>query len=565
MVRIVSATGRSSPPPAYNNSTQPHDNHTSHSAPLTSFPENGQISNEQDPAPHVDFNQPLNPQELRPPAQYPPSINTTHSNTPSPSHTNSMGTSPNRQGGNSEFPPGGSPVPPGTNLSTDYSSTESLDAASLEHAETLLRIVTPPHFDEGDGGSGEEGGEEEEEEEEGGKEIVVDVGSVHVTEWGLEHTLRLREEGECGKERGSVGANGGEEGGDQGKTEGEGEDTLTSADCLSARQRREGGEKAQSSIIPSVGTINTSASHTVDESDTGTAQGPPDSPFSLSGLGLPTTPLTATQQPVPESGMSWWAEALAETQDMDDIDALVEQLDVTKATRTTGAEEGRAREVEREGCDGGGSKEEEEEEGEGEGEGQGEGERQGEEGEGEGEGEEQGEVGTGDSERLSADAMKEWEEELLREEREQTAGEIAGEIAGVSPLPECPEENTPMELTSLAVGGARTLGSQSNASSRESLDSVHRKRDRSSRSVSPSAGSTPSDDAYITQASRLIRMALEYERDSEFEEAFDLFKAAVDILLNGVQSEENGYTSHDCHLTYARIVFSLKLSTVMPF
>ena len=41
----------------------------------------------------------------------------------------------------------------------------------------------------------------------------------------------------------------------------------------------------------------------------------------------------------------------------------------------------------------------------------------------------------------------------------------------------------------------------------------------------------------MVQAGRLIKQALSYERNAEYQEAFDLFKAGVDVLLNGVQSE----------------------------
>ena len=41
----------------------------------------------------------------------------------------------------------------------------------------------------------------------------------------------------------------------------------------------------------------------------------------------------------------------------------------------------------------------------------------------------------------------------------------------------------------------------------------------------------------MVQAGRLIKKALSYEKNAEYQEAFDLFKAGVDVLLNGVQSE----------------------------
>ena len=64
----------------------------------------------------------------------------------------------------------------------------------------------------------------------------------------------------------------------------------------------------------------------------------------------------------------------------------------------------------------------------------------------------------------------------------------------------------------------------------------------SSRSPSPgrqrgSPSSLGEKGAYVVQAGRLIKQALSYERSAEYQEAFDLFKAGVDVLLNGVQSE----------------------------
>lgn len=49
--------------------------------------------------------------------------------------------------------------------------------------------------------------------------------------------------------------------------------------------------------------------------------------------------------------------------------------------------------------------------------------------------------------------------------------------------------------------------------------------------------SIPNDGAYIVQAGKLITQGLEYEKLGQVEEAFDLFKAGVDVLLNGVQSK----------------------------
>lgn len=41
----------------------------------------------------------------------------------------------------------------------------------------------------------------------------------------------------------------------------------------------------------------------------------------------------------------------------------------------------------------------------------------------------------------------------------------------------------------------------------------------------------------MVQAGRLITQALGYEGTGDYEEAFDLYKAGVDVLLNGVQSK----------------------------
>ena len=534
-MRIVPAAAQQFPVapdllPPLSSHTQPANNHTSS---LTGpAPAHGHVATEQNHAAHTDSSQPQfppNPPELRvpeaqnsplrvPEAQNPPSsISTTRSNTPSPNHTaSSSRASPNHFGGSSEFPQGPSPIPPGTNFSTDYSSTESLDAASLEHAETLMRIVTPPHCGEGEEEEEEEGessvseGEEDEgggggrgEEDEGGGggrgEGIVEVGSVLVSEWGLQHTLKLRGEGEGegdgGRMSGLVGVS------EEGEGEGDGiEDTLTPGDCAAAREDGE-REKQESNSSdahssPEVGNIGIPASRTA-QSGTGSAW-EPDSPFSLDGL--PTSPLSATRR-TPQPGMAWWADALAETQDMDDIDALVEQLDVTKTEPATAGKEEQRREAETGRTEG-------------------------------------GDAGRGSEWNAAVGEGSGWEKVM---------GEEDGETAGVSSLspPQRQRSRATEDGISPATGTAQGQRNRSIASSRESLDSVGGRRDqstRSSRSTSPSgsapSGSAPSDKvAYIVQAGRLIRLALQYEEEREYEEAFDLFKAAVDVLLNGVQSE----------------------------
>ena len=73
------------------------------------------------------------------------------------------------------------------------------------------------------------------------------------------------------------------------------------------------------------------------------------------------------------------------------------------------------------------------------------------------------------------------------------------------------------------------------------------------KSQSPQLGanerrSSPSIEtgAYIVQAGKLITQGLEYEQLGELDEAFDLFKAGVDVLLNGVQSKINVTLAYMC-------------------
>lgn len=53
------------------------------------------------------------------------------------------------------------------------------------------------------------------------------------------------------------------------------------------------------------------------------------------------------------------------------------------------------------------------------------------------------------------------------------------------------------------------------------------------RRISPSGDSGD----YVVQAGKLISQGLQFEIDKDYKEALDLFKAGVDVLLNGVQSE----------------------------
>ena len=67
-----------------------------------------------------------------------------------------------------------------------------------------------------------------------------------------------------------------------------------------------------------------------------------------------------------------------------------------------------------------------------------------------------------------------------------------------------------------------------------------------SKSPSPFSETSPRDRRtspsgesgdYVVQAGKLISQALQFEQDKDYKEALDLFKAGVDVLLNGVQSE----------------------------
>ena len=425
-MRIVPATAPLPPYSAFPTPLSPPPPFTDDN-PSTHITENGDVLTEQNHAPQTNPDQrnppTTDPSDIRVPSPQnpPPSLS---SGTPSPLHTgNSSQSSSNYPRGTGEFPPTSiSPVPPGTNVSTDYSSIESIDEACAEHAERLLRIVTPPEL----GDSCESGDEVEGEgvkEVEGGREL----------------------------------------------------DTLTSEDCRRARETRDGEREncnTKPHNLPPIPAA--SPSHTTGTgSDSGTIHGnvtPPESPFSLSNLGLPATPVTPTAAPQLVGPMSWWAEALAETENMEDIDALVEKLGGGALSGEGGGVESAVRGVS----------------------GAGEGE-------------------IGDSSGVVQGSNISTEEELM------TAGNSTTETNSTSP------DASPPATTMTTPPPPRSSSPR--------------------RSPSPSAGSAHSDEvAYIVQAGRLIRQALDLEQKREFEEAFDLFKAAVDILLNGVQSE------CDCHV-----------------
>ena len=410
--------------------------------------------------------------------------------------------------------------------------------ASQEQVATLLKIVTPPGYcdDRSHGEDGSRGSEVGRSEEERG--VEGRVGLVQVCEEG-EGGRGDSREGGGEKEGGEEGVYGGDEGerGEERMSKSPNHATVTPS-SPGGKEEEEEEEKEENEItssssnsIPGAGGL--SVVHTTLPAS-GTAWG--QSPITLDNL-PPTSPVTPGRPPNP--AMGWWAEALAETQDMEDIDALVEQLEV------------RGRRRERSG--GGGEEEEEGEDGE-DGEGKrtetsgvtaergvssiGGGGGRGENGEGKG--------GIAGVLRLSAES-----EDGRRRRVEAGEEEEVSEEEGMIPTLGIPREGQTMRNeggVSSVAGGLNQTG-RSPASSRDSLDSLGLERRensvRSSRSPSPSSQSSSAaagdkssrSTAYIVQAGRLIRLALQYEEDTEYEEAFDLFKAAVDVLLNGVQSE----------------------------
>jgi hypothetical protein len=350
------------------------------------------------------------------------------------------------------------------------------------------------------------------------------VGSVRVSEWGLEHTMRLRGEGD-----------------------GEGEDTLTPVDCERARQFDSEETESVESQPNTLPTSATSAFRTPDKSHSGTTQGtpPPDSPFSLSCLGLPTTPITPTAAPPQLEGpMSWWAEALAETENMEDIDALVEQLEGTaRGSSSVGGKDGEENSKVRE-----------------KGERKEEAERVKKVQEGEEKKTEEADVTLTQNNATATGSAEENVSSITEEERR------GGEERSVVPATEKQSGANSAEDQEVSSASA---GSANPASHDQSV--VTETTPITSRSPSPSTGSAHSEEvAYIVQAGRLVRKALQYEQEREFEEAFDLFKAAVDVLLNGVQTElsrrrrELVSQKTEEYLRYAEALHQTHLSSQAP-
>ena len=216
------------------------------------------------------------------------------------------------------------------------------------------------------------------------KSAILRVNSMVISEWSVEHTLKLRDEGKSPEV---------------------------------VLEEAEGGE------------------HSGDERDDSKTA----SPMPDAELDLPSTP-----KPLPSNGASkvddWWSEALAQNQDIDNFDNLIDKLDTPAASKS---------------------------------------------------------VSSG---KQKASPQKLPEQKLL---------------------PRSPPT---------------TDGNRRDRDSREPR--LEMKKSQSPQLVSERR-SSPSIEtgAYIVQAGKLITQGLEYEQLGELDEAFDLFKAGVDVLLNGVQSE----------------------------
>ena len=105
---------------------------------------------------------------------------------------------------------------------------------------------------------------------------------------------------------------------------------------------------------------------------------------------------------------------------------------------------------------------------------------------------------------------------------------ISDSSRGLSPFSSSPFSLSPSSVD-LETDGHRQLasGGQSKSPSPFSETSPRDRR------TSPSGESGD----YVVQAGKLISQALQFEQDKDYKEALDLFKAGVDVLLNGVQSE----------------------------
>ena len=393
---------------------------------------------------------------------------------------------------------------------------------------------------------------------ESGEEVSMDelslipqtrVGSVQITEWGLEHNLKLRDS-DSPVEFVSTLISDSQEGDSQRPSH----TAVVSTDAvtgLSSDSEQSSSESSDSSPSDFCSGLNltqqlsvgfptcTSGSKSDQPPSTTSAEGSKKKTLedSLDLLNFDTTILPARQNNNGATGgLDWWAEALAETHNItDDFDTLVEKLEEDGGTLQ----------------DAHGST-------------QGDGM--------------QNRTSAGPTSSSRIDTLPQLPENLTgsnlgpsvpqkSEEKGMTAS-----VSGVLPKDNTPEagplkpaksESSLTAVDDLRVKGLThthsgseqllptsitrsiaesKLASRSAHSSTDSLGSLGRKSGSrtNSRSSSPAPhqrGSAADQGAYVVQAGRLIGKGLEFERSGEYQEAFDLFKAAVDLLLNGVQSE----------------------------
>ena len=336
--------------------------------------------------------------------------------------------------------------------------------------------------------------------------VPARADSVEITQWNLEHSLKLRdEEGppavpeysttlpditeEENRHRSSSHDDDIGRGGETGERFGGKADSVST----SGESSSESGSLGGGLVFPPGGP-ETSSAVNVDpipleaEMDTRPKnKKTPEDSLDRLNFDLTVPPAAARPNPAAASnGLDWWGEAFAETQNItDDFDTLVEQLDENSPDAA--------------------------------------------------------------ATRARPPASKQLQPPhggTLKPAKSDSS--IVDSVKGLAETASSSEQTLGRE--SSAAGQRKTLlrrlSDQMNLPAIDSRGSAGKGRKSASatnsRSPSPRRRNSPSlndTNAYVVQAGRLIEKALDFERDKEWEDAFDLFKAAVDVLLNGVQSE----------------------------
>ena len=365
------------------------------------------------------------------------------------------------------------------------------------------------------------------------------VGSVQVTEWNVEHILKLRED------EGSPTLPEIAEEDQPPLTEPTGPVELDGCRQDTASDLEERLQEPPSNTKRLLGDFNylegelSSCESSGKPSPEKEPEGKKDSLEDSLNLLNFDTPLPIFQSKETCGASDWWADALAETQNItEDFDALVEKMDEAKTPQTMSQSSASRSQK----------------------------------------------VPDFPTYPKSMAATADLEQQLLEIREEEEEGSMAGVMRILSPrvesmrptagslkparsegsLSESVEGSTTLSQSqghsrsemalggfTIASGGSKKpskLANRSTVSSSESLGSIGKGRKStsrtSSRSPSPSRLSKRRNSpllsdksAYVAQAGKLISQGLAFERGGEFEEAFDLMKAAVDVLLNGVQSK----------------------------